>query len=242
MRQKSLLNRRTFLFSSSGAAAGSLLVPGLAEGEGDDKSPYAGSGLITGTPKPLKHKAVPGFLSAEQIAPHHTAHYGGALKAFVGIDQKFEESFTKGPAIDAAAFETLKRQQASRGNSVILHELYFDGLALKTTDPPEAVRGAVEKRFGSLDKWAADFIASARAAAGWAMLVVHPVNGRLYNVVSDEHAQGPLWLAAPLVVIDTYEHAFYIDYQNRKPEYVEKFLTFIDWAEADKRYRLVVKG
>ena len=74
------------------------------------------------------------------------------------------------------------------------------------------------------------------------MLVVHPVNGRLYNVVSDEHAQGPLWLAVPLVVIDTYEHAFYIDYQNRKAEYVEKFLKFIDWAEADKRYRLTVKG
>ena len=136
----------------------------------------------------------------------------------------------------------MKRQQSSRGNSVILHELYFDGLALKATDPPEGVRKAVEKRFGSLDKWAADFVASAKAAAGWAMLVVHPVNGRLYNVVSDEHAQGSLWLAVPLVVIDTYEHAFYIDYQNKKAEYVEKFLKFIDWAEADRRYRLVAKA
>lgn len=236
------MNRRNFLFASSGAAAGSLLVPGLAEADAGDNTPYAGSGLITGTPKPLRHKEVPGFLSAAQIAPHHTAHYGGALKAFTGIDQKFEESFAKGTAIDAAAFETLKRQQSSRGNSVILHELYFDGLALKATNPAEGVRKAVEKRFGSLDKWASDFAASAKAAAGWAMLVVHPVNGRLYNVVSDEHAQGPLWLAVPLVVIDTYEHAFYIDYQNKKAEYVEKFLKFIDWAEADRRYRSVVKG
>ena len=74
------------------------------------------------------------------------------------------------------------------------------------------------------------------------MLVVHPVNGRLYNVVSDEHAQGPLWLAAPLVVIDVYEHAYYVDYQNRKPEYVETFLRHIDWAEADRRYRAAMKG
>ena len=125
---------------------------------------------------------------------------------------------------------------------MILHELYFDGLALKATEPAEAIRKAIEKRFGSLDKWAADFVASGKAAAGWAMLVVHPVNGRLYNVVSDEHAQGPLWLAVPLVVIDTYEHAFYIDYQNKKAEYVEKFLKFIDWAEADRRYRTVVKA
>ncbi len=72
------------------------------------------------------------------------------------------------------------------------------------------------------------------------MLVAHPVNGRLYNVVSDEHAQGPLWLSAPLIVIDVYEHAFYIDYQNRKGDYVEKFLDFIDWEEADRRYRQAV--
>jgi len=69
------------------------------------------------------------------------------------------------------------------------------------------------------------------------MLVRHPVNGRLYNVVSDEHAQGPMWLAMPLVVIDVYEHAFYIDYQNRKAEYVEKFMKYIDWGEANRRFR-----
>ncbi len=233
-------SRRNFLFASSGAAAGSLLVPGFAEGE-DDQSLYAGSGLITGNAKPLRYKEVPGFLSAAQIAPHHSAHYGGALKAFVGVQAKLEESFKKGAIIDAAAFETMKRVQSSRGNSVVLHELYFDGLALKTTDPAQGIRHAIDKRFGSIETWATDFINSAKAAAGWAMLVVHPVNGRLYNVVSDEHAQGPLWLAVPLVVIDTYEHAFYIDYQNKKADYIEKFMRFIDWVEADRRYRSIMK-
>lgn len=236
------MNRRTFFFASSGAAAGSLLVPGLAPADEKEPSPFADSGLATGKLKPLRHKEVPGFLSAAQISPHHTAHYGGALKAFAGAEAKFEESFTKGTAIDPAAFERLKQIQSSRGDSVILHELYFDGLALKETAPPDGIKAAVAKRFGSVDKWAADFVASAKAAAGWAMLVVHPVNGRLYNVASDEHAQGPLWLAVPLVVIDVYEHAFYIDYQNKKADYVEKFLQFIDWAEADRRYRTVVKG
>lgn len=231
-------SRRNFLFASSGAAAGSFLAAGFAEARDDEPSPYAGSGLATGVPKPLRHAEVPGFLSAAQIAPHHTAHYGGALKAFNAADAKFEESFVKGAPLDPAAFERLKQIQSSRGDSVILHELYFDGLALKSADPAAGLRGAIERRFGSLDKWAADFVASAKAAAGWAMLVLHPVNGRLYNVVSDEHAQGPLWLAAPLVVIDVYEHAFYIDYQNRKAEYVDKFLKFMDWTEADRRYRL----
>ena len=176
------------------------------------------------------------------MAPHHTAHYGGALKAFVGIEQQFEEQFARTKTIDAAAFEMLQRQNASRGNSVILHELYFDGLALKATDPAPDIRKAIGKRFGSMDNWASDFLASAKSAAGWAILVLHPINRKLYNLVSDEHAQGPLWMSVPLVVLDTYEHAFYIDYQHRKADYIEKFLQFIDWTEANRRFQLAASG
>jgi Fe-Mn family superoxide dismutase len=238
----SAIDRRGFLFASSGAAAGNLLVPGPACSAIADPSPFAESGLVTGKPKPLRFKEIPGFLSAAQVAPHHTAHYGGALTALIGIEKKFDDSFAENKPIDPAAFETLQRQKSSRGNSVILHELYFDGLADKANDPGADVRKAIEKRFGTLDKWAADFVASAKAAAGWAVLVIHPVNGRLYNLVSDEHAQGLLWMASPLVVLDTYEHAYYVDYQNKKAEYVEKFLKFLDWSEAARRYRAVVKG
>ena len=71
-------NRRNFLFVSTGAAAGSMFVSGLADAA-DDQEHFTHSGLVTGQPKPLRHLSIPGFLSAEQIAPHHTAHYGGAL-------------------------------------------------------------------------------------------------------------------------------------------------------------------
>ena len=237
----SQLSRRNFFFASSGAAVGALTVPGLLEAAEDEKLDFSKSGLVTGNPKPLKHKAIPGFLSAEQLAPHHTAHYGGALKAFSSIDAKFEDHFAKGTAIDPAAFDSMQRMKSSRGNSVVLHEMYFDGLALKKNDPAEDIRKAIEKRFGSLDKWVADFIASAKSAAGWALLVLHPVNGKLYNVVSDEHAMGPLWMATPLVLIDVYEHAFYVDYQNRKADYVEKFISFLDWDEANRRWRAATR-
>lgn len=230
------LSRRNFLFVSSGAAAGTFASTGIAEAADTDSSGFSSSGLMTAQLKPLKHKEIPGFLTAAQIAPHHTAHYGGALKAFVAADARLEEASKSGQAVDPAAFSSLKRTINSRGNSVLLHELYFDGLAVTAVDPAAEVRAAIENRFGSLDKWTADFIASAKEAAGWAMLVRHPVNGKLYNVVSDEHAIGLLWMAVPLVVIDTYEHAFYIDYQNRKAEYVEKFMAHIDWRDVGFRF------
>ena len=232
-------SRRNFVFLSTGAVLGNMVVPGLAAADDEHSSQldFSNSGLVTGQPKPLKHTSIPGFLSAQQIAPHHTAHYGGALKGYTAADAEIEESVKTGRQLDPAAYGALKRAVNSKGNSVLLHELYFDGLAPKAPDPAANIRSAIEQRFGSLDRWATDFTASAKEAAGWAMLVKHPVNGRLYNVVSDEHAMGVLWMAVPIVVVDTYEHAFYIDYQNRKAEYVEKFVEHIDWNEADLRFK-----
>ena len=230
------IDRRRFVFFSSGAALGNLAVPGLVFAAENEVN-FSSSGLVTGELKPLKHKSIPGFLSAEQIAPHHTAHYGGALRGYSAADAKLEASGRGSGTLSGAEFGALKREVNSKGNSVVLHELYFDGMIPQAPDPAEDLQKAVEARFGSLDNWAKDFTECAKGAAGWAMLVKHPVNGKLYNVISDEHAAGVLWMAAPLVVIDTYEHAFYIDYQNRKAEYVERFLDHINWNAAGARWR-----
>ena len=229
------LSRRDFLFVSSGAAAGSFVTAGLAEA--DDSGPPEKSGLITGQPKPLRYKSIPGFLSADQIDPHYTAHYGGALRGYVSADSQLQSSIIDGIAIEPSNYGAVQRARISKANSVLLHELYFDEMVLEANEPDAEVRSVIEQRFGSLDKWAADFQASARAAKGWAVLTYHPVNRKLYNVVSDEHAMGPLWMAAPLLVIDVYEHAFYVDYKNRKGEYIDKFMDHIDWDEVNRRYR-----
>lgn len=229
------LSRRRFLFASSGAAAGAFAVTGLAalpEAGGFDKS-----GLVTGAPKPLRFKSIPGFLSTEQIAPHHKAHYGGALKGYIAADKRISLGIAGKSAIEPAAYGALERARTGKGNSVLLHELYFDELSRKADKPGSAVLRAIEARFGSFERWADDFRASANAANGWAMLAFHPVNGKLYNLVSDSHAMGVLWMATPLVVIDVYEHAFYVDYKNRKTEYVAKFVDHIDWRVVGQRFR-----
>lgn len=236
-----MMHRRAFVLRSTGAVAGTMVVAGLPDLAEAQPRPST-SGLVTGQPKPLKLTEVPGFLSAAQVAPHHTAHYAGAVTAFRGVEAAYDEALASGTPIDPLRFERLRQLQSSRGNSIVLHELYFDGLSRETTAPGTDLRSAIARRFGSVERWAADFVTSARAAAGWALLVYHPVNGKLYNVVSDEHAQGPMWMTAPLVVLDTYEHAFYIDYQNRKADYIDRFLQHVDWAEAEARYQRVRTG
>lgn len=229
------LSRRNFLYASSTSAVGAFLMPGLVEASPEDNSPK--SGLLTGQVKPLRYPSIPGFLSAEQIAPHYTAHYGGALRGYITADEKLQSSIIATTTIDSSAYGAIQRSRANKGNSVILHELYFDGMALKASEPNIEIRAAIEKRFGSINKWAADFQASAKAASGWAILAFNTVNGKLYNVVCDKHATGVLWMSIPVLVLDVYEHAYYLDYKNNKAEYIEKFMSHIDWNEINRRYK-----
>jgi Fe-Mn family superoxide dismutase len=233
------ISKRSFVFLSSGAAAGAMLASGLNASETEAREatgPIQSSGLVTGNPKPLKYNAIPGFLSAAQIEPHFTAHYGGALKGYVDLDNRLETAAKSGPAISANAYGSMQRTRTTKGNSVLLHELYFDGMTAQSSAPGNTLRAAIEQRFGSVANWANDFAASAKAASGWALLARHPVNGALYNLVSDAHAVGLLWTAQPLIVLDVYEHAYYVDYKNQKSAYIDKFFDHIDWQIADQRF------
>ncbi|NOR71316.1 MAG: hypothetical protein GQ532_16725 [Methylomarinum sp.] len=234
------ISRRNFLVTSLGVTAGALPLSGYAN-TNEQSIEYEG-GLVTGQLKPLRYKSIPSFLSEEQITPHHTAHYGGALRGYVAADMKLQSDINEGTAIDSSAYGAIQRARTNKANSVVLHELYFDGMTAKASNPNKEIHAEIKKRFGSIEKWAADFQASAKSASGWAMLAFHPLNGKLYNVVSDKHATGVLWMATPLVVIDVYEHAFYVDYKNNKELYIKKFMRHIDWEEVNRRYKGIIKA
>lgn len=224
-----MTSRREFL-------ALSAAVPFLAPGPGGARAEDA-SALVTGKAKPLKYEELKGFLSKEQLTPHHQAHYGGALKSLLQIDQEMEGADRSKANANYSAVRELKREEVHAMNSVVLHELYFDGMSAAGGDPGEAAQDVLKKRFGSVDKWVEDFKAAAVSARGWAILALHPVSGKLYNFVSDVHDVGIPVLGLPLAVIDCYEHAFYVDYKNKKADYVGAYPKFIDWAEVDHRIK-----
>lgn len=220
-------------FMALGAA-----VPVLGPAVARAAQEAGGSALVSGKPKPLKYEELRGFLSKEQIAPHHQAHYGGALRSLLQIEAELEGADRSKANANYAPVRELKREEVHAMNSVILHELYFDGMSAAGGAPGDAAQDALKKRFGTVDKWLDDFKAAAVSARGWAILAQHPVSGKLYNVVSDVHDVGIPVLGVPLVVIDCYEHAFYVDYKNRKGDYVSAYPRFIDWSEVERRVRV----
>jgi Fe-Mn family superoxide dismutase len=229
--------RREVLRGFAGCAAGIMVVEmaGAAEAELSRFPP--GSGLVSEKPKPLPYEELPGFLSRAQLTPHHTAHYGGALRALLGHEQQLKKLLEGTEPLSSPTHTLMVKDRVNRVNSVVLHELYFDNMAAQAPAAKEDVRAAIAKRFGSLERWADDFRAASLAANGWGILARDAVNGQLYNVASDLHEVGVLWFGQPLVVCDVYEHAFYVDYQNRKPDYVGKFLQHINWDEVDRRWQ-----
>lgn len=226
-----MTSRRDFMALS---AAVPFLAPELARAAQEGS---AASALVTGKIKPMKYEALPGFLSKDQLTPHHQAHYGGALKSLLQIESELEGADRAKASANYAPVRELKREEVHAMNSVVLHELYFDGMGAAGGDPAEAAQDALKKRFGSVEKWLEDFKAAAVSARGWAILARNAVSGKLYNFVSDVHDVGIPVLGVPLVVIDCYEHAFYVDYKNRKADYVSAYPKFIDWAEVDRRVK-----
>ena len=246
MRNNKPLTRREVLQTAAALGVTAVTVS-LSDSEAGEAQarvalPFAEkSGLVTGQMKPLKYTEIPGLLSPEQITPHYNAHYGGALRNFLSDEQQLDAMLRSGGALASPAHTYLQKDKLNRMNSVILHELYFDNLTPKPGSKQETLKAALIKRFGALTRWLDDFKACCMAANGWGILARDPLTGKLYNVASDLHEVGVLWFGQPLIVCDVYEHAFYVDYQNRKRDYVDKFSEFLDWDELDRRYQALAR-
>ena len=110
------------------------------------------------------------------------------------------------------------------------HEVYFSHLGGGGGDPDGAMGALVERDFGSADAWRADLIASGMAARGWAWTAYDWDEGRLFNYLGDTQNTFPIWNATPLVALDVYEHAYFLDYQTDRATYIDAFLRNLDWG------------
>ncbi|MBF0497989.1 MAG: Fe-Mn family superoxide dismutase, partial [Deltaproteobacteria bacterium] len=95
--------------------------------------------------------------------------------------------------------------------------------------------------FGGFDQFKAQFVAATNAVegSGWGILAHEPFRGHLVILQAEKHQDLTIWGVYPVMVCDVWEHAYYLKYQNRRPEYVENFFKIINWPVAEKRYKAV---
>jgi Fe-Mn family superoxide dismutase len=128
-----------------------------------------------------------------------------------------------------SALRSLKLDLTFAIGGIKNHELYFAHLGGEGGDPHGAFRALVERDFGSVDAWRADLRATGIAARGWAWTAYDWDERRLFNYLGDAQNTFPVWNATPLVALDVYEHAYFLDYQTDRPSYIDAFFENLDW-------------
>jgi Fe-Mn family superoxide dismutase len=161
------------------------------------------------------------------------AHY----KLYQGYVAKRNEILGKLAEVDLAAanqvyseIRALKVDLTFAIGGVKNHEIYFEHLGGGGGDPEGLVGDLIARDFGSAANWRADLKATGMAGRGWAWTAYDWDEQRLFNYVGDAQNTFPIWNATPLVALDVYEHAYFLDYQTDRASYIDAFFDNLDWA------------
>ncbi|MBI4146630.1 superoxide dismutase [Candidatus Woesearchaeota archaeon] len=189
------------------------------------------------TVKPLKYKVLPGFLSEKQLSEHHDVLYAGYVKKVNEIRQKLQSVDKSTANASYSDLRELKVEETFALNGVKLHEAYFDNMNDKGGAPSGLIADWLKRDFGSVEAWEADVKACGISARGWVVLAFDLESGTLHNIVCDVHNQGGVWNSVALLVLDVYEHAYFVDYATGRKNYLEGFAKHIDWVEVNSRIK-----
>ncbi len=190
--------------------------------------------------KPLKFNKELVGVSKKTLEIHHDKLYAGYVKKSGEIDEKLSILRKSGNYEGNATFSelrALKTEETFAVNGVYLHEWYFDVLGGDGDwqKAPQLSQALVEK-WGSIEEGLKYFSACAMAARGWSVLCWDTKAGKLKHYNSDSHNQGGVWGCLPIIVLDVYEHAYFIDYGSDRKKYIEDFWKNFDWATAEDLY------
>ncbi len=109
------------------------------------------------------------------------------------------------------------------------HEIYFEHLGGGGGDPDGLMGDLIARDFGSVSNWRDDLRATGMAGRGWAWTAYDWDEQRLFNYIGDTQNTFPIWNATPLVALDVYEHAYFLDYQTDRGSYIDAFFANLDW-------------
>lgn len=169
-----------------------------------------------------------------------TLHYDILYSEYVNNTNITEEKFKK--AREENNFENIKcleKDLSFFGSGAILHELFFTnmGPAIPTSPSVELMK-QINNDFGSYDKFKSQFTESSKVveASGWNLLVWVHTFKKLEILQCEKHQNLTLWGCVPLLVLDMWEHSYYLQYKTNRAEYINSFWNIVNWNAVNKRW------
>jgi len=187
--------------------------------------------------KPLKYKELKG-LSEKQLSEHHDVLYAGYVKKISEIEEKLKNVDLSSTNATHSDLRELKMEETFALNGVKLHEGYFenltpDGSPSTSLRVNNQIKDLIVQDFGSYENWEKEFKAMGLAARGWVVLGYDLDEKKLKNILCDSHNQGGVWNMIAILIMDVYEHAYFLDYATARKAYIEAFFQNINWEFAN---------
>jgi len=184
--------------------------------------------------KKLKYTELDG-LSEKQLREHHDVLYAGYVKKIGEIEEKLKSVDLSSANATYSDLRELKMEETFALNGVKLHEGYFDNMVSAGSPASGKILEMINRDFGSYENWEKEFKAMGLCARGWVVLGYDLDEKKLKNILCDSHNQGAPWNMLALLIMDVYEHAYFIDYATARKAYIEAFFKNIDWKYVDMR-------
>jgi len=199
--------------------------------------------LYTLPPLTYDLKALAPYISEAQLTLHHQKHHQAYVNGANALFEKLDKARKDGTDLDMKA--TLKELSFQAGGH-ILHLLFWKNLAPPDRagkEPVGVLAEALKKEFGSFERFRKEFSVAAVSAegSGWAALARCGMTGRLLIMQIEKHNVNVFPHIRILMVLDVWEHAYYLDYRNERPRYVEAFWNIVNWDEVNRRYEAALK-
>lgn len=175
-------------------------------------------------------------ISARIMELHHSKHHAAYVAGANSALEQMEEARTKS---DFGAINKLQKDLAFHLSGHINHSIFWKNLAPTNTDRPESeLSAAIDEFFGSFESFQAHFNAAAMGiqGSGWAFLAWDSVGERLIIEQLYDQQSNVAMASIPLLMLDMWEHAFYLDYQNVKGDYVKAFWSIVNWSDVQARF------
>lgn len=193
-------------------------------------------------PKPLPFKKALTGISEKALEIHHDKLYVGYVNKRNEIADKLWEYASgkkdaSGTNATYSELRGLKDAQTFATNGVYLHEYYFNVLGGDGNASGSLAKDLTE-HYGSLENFLAYFKACGMAARGWTVLAWDTHTARLAVYNCDSHNQGGIWGAIPVLVLDVYEHAYFMDYGSDRGKYIDDYLANLNWDAANAVYTM----
>jgi Fe-Mn family superoxide dismutase len=188
-------------------------------------------------PLPYAYDALEPYIDEQTMRLHHDIHHAGYVAGLNKAEAKLAEAREAG---DFSLVKHWSRELAFHGSGHLLHSIFWPNMigAANAKAAPEGVLAeAISRDFGSFDAFKAQFIAASIAVegSGWGILAYRATDDALVVLTAEKHQDLTQWVI-PLLVLDVWEHAYYLKYQNRRGEYVKNFFNIIDWDNVAERY------